>query len=192
MDQAATPQRRRPRADALRNREALLTAADAVFGESGTDAPLEHVARRAAVGIGTLYGHFPTRRALIAGLLDQHNETLFEHGKQLLMSSTPGAGLAEWVRAVVRHAAAYRGLAAVLAASQGDDNSELHSACVRMNHIGAQLVARAHDSGDLDSAITSEDIVTVINAASWTREHAGSERGDRLIALALNGFGVGR
>lgn len=55
----------------------------------------------------------------------------------------------------------------------------------------AQLVARAHDSGDLDSAITSEDIVTVINAAAWTREHAGSERGDRLITLALHGFGVG-
>ncbi|MFI1522769.1 helix-turn-helix domain-containing protein, partial [Kitasatospora cineracea] len=62
--------RRRPRADALRNRERLLAEADAVFREEGTGASLEGVARRAGVAIGTLYGHFPTRAALVAALLD--------------------------------------------------------------------------------------------------------------------------
>lgn len=188
MGESETPARRRPRADARRNREALLAAADEVFAAGGAEAPLEHVARRAGVGVGTLYGHFPTRRALIAALLADRNEALFEHGDHLLDAPDTFDAVAEWARAVVEHAATYRGLAAVLVRSLDDDNSELHASCLRMNEIGERLVARAARSGALASHATAADIFTLINAAAWTREHGTAVQADRLLALALNGL----
>ncbi|MFE7800285.1 TetR/AcrR family transcriptional regulator [Nocardia sp. NPDC057440] len=179
---------RRPRADARRNRERLLAAADEVFGAGGADAPLEHVARRAGVGVGTLYGHFPTRRALIAALLAERNEDLFERGDRLLDGPVTADIVAEWVRAVVQHAATYQGLAAVLVESLNDDGSELHASCLRMNGIGEQLVDRAGRSAALGPDATAADVFTLINAAAWTREHAGPDQAERLIALVLNGL----
>ncbi|MEV0231768.1 helix-turn-helix domain-containing protein [Nonomuraea sp. NPDC050786] len=81
---------RRPRADARRNYERLLAEADAAFRERGVDASLESIARRAGVAIGTLYGHFSSRRALVGALLRERNEALFELGDQLLTTLTPG------------------------------------------------------------------------------------------------------
>ncbi|MGQ4615647.1 SbtR family transcriptional regulator [Nocardia sp. R7R-8] len=179
---------RRPRADARRNRQRLLAAADEVFGAGGADAPLEHVARRAGVGIGTLYGHFPTRRALVAALLAERNEELFEHGDRLLDGSISADTVAEWVRAVVRHAATYQGLATMLVHSLDDDGSELRASCLRMNSIGAELLDRAVRSAALGPDVTATDVFTIINAAAWTREHAGPDRADRLITLALDGL----
>ncbi|WP_067682188.1 TetR/AcrR family transcriptional regulator [Nocardia miyunensis] len=183
-----TPRVRRPRADAQRNRERLLAAADEIFGASGADAPLEHVARRAGVGIGTLYGHFPTRRALTAALLADRNEDLFERGDRLLDRPVTADTVDEWVRAVVRHAATYRGLAEVLADSMDDDSSELHASCLRMNDIGARLVDRAARSATLGPDVTAADVFTLVNAAAWTREHAGPDQADRLITLVFNGL----
>ncbi|WP_280364538.1 TetR/AcrR family transcriptional regulator [Nocardia wallacei] len=188
MGESETPGRRRPRADARRNREALLAAADEVFATGGADAPLEHVARRAGVGVGTLYGHFPTRRALIAALLADRNEALFERGDRLLDVPATLDIVAEWVRAVVEHAATYRGLAAVLVRSLDDDDSELHASCLRMNEIGEQIVAGATRAGALVPDTTATDIFTLVNAAAWTREHATSAQADRLLTHALNGL----
>lgn len=72
---------RAPRADARRNVARLLAAADEAFQRSGTDAPLEQVARAAGVAIGTLYGHFPHRRALVAAVLRDRHDALFARGK---------------------------------------------------------------------------------------------------------------
>ncbi|HEV2638151.1 MAG TPA: TetR/AcrR family transcriptional regulator [Actinocrinis sp.] len=180
------PRPRRVRSDALRNRERLLTAADEIFTVGGANAPLEHVAKQAGVGIGTLYGHFPSRRALIAALLAERNEDLFEHGDRLLDAPATIETLAAWIRAVVRHAATYQGLAEALVESLEDDGSELHASCLRMNSIGEELVQRAVRSTALGPHATSADVFTLINAAAWTREHAGPEPADRLIFLVLN------
>ncbi len=179
---------RRPRADARRNRERLLAAADEVFGVGGADAPLEHVARRAGVGVGTLYGHFPSRRALIAALLADRNEDLFERGDRLLGEPVTADTVTEWVRAVVQHAATYRGLAEVLVHSLEDNGSELHASCLRMNSIGEELIDRAGRAATLGPDATAADLFTLINAAAWTREHAGPAQADRLITLVLNGL----
>ena len=180
------PRPRRVRSDARRNRERLLTAADEIFNVGGTSAPLEHVARQAGVGIGTLYGHFPSRRALIAALLAERNAALFDRGDRLLEVPTTIETLTEWIRAVVQHAATYRGLAEALAESVEDDGSELHASCLRMNGIGKELVERAGRSGALGPDATAADVFTLINAAAWTREHGGSGPADRLIFLVLD------
>src|SRR5882757_4474990 len=103
---------RRPRADAQRNREHILAAADRALREHGTGASLEGIARQAGVAIGTLYGHFPNRRALCAALLRERHAALFTFGGELPERTSPLDALAEWMGAVAVHAAAYQGLAA--------------------------------------------------------------------------------
>ncbi|MGV9784967.1 TetR/AcrR family transcriptional regulator [Nocardia farcinica] len=179
---------RRPRADARRNYERLLTEADAVFRAEGAHASLEKIARRAGVAIGTLYGHFPTRRALVGVLLRERNTALFAAAEGLLADPDPGAALTRWVHAVIEHAAAYQGLAALLADGLGDEGSELHESCARMNALGEAILARARTVGAVRADVTADDLFALMNAAAWAREHLPRPGADRLVALTLAGM----
>jgi AcrR family transcriptional regulator len=98
--------RRKPRADALRNRDRVLEAAKAVFSAGGPDASLEAVAKRAGVGIGTLYRHFPTRAALFEAVYRREVEQLSELAEQLKHESEPVEALRRyqpgWQKSVLR------------------------------------------------------------------------------------------
>ncbi|MQY04708.1 TetR/AcrR family transcriptional regulator [Actinomadura macrotermitis] len=179
---------RRPRADALRNRDRLLAEADAAFREKGTDASLEGIARRAGVATGTLYGHFPTRRALLGALLRDRNAELFRRGEELLAAPDPAAALTAWVHAVTEHAAAYQGLAAELAEGIDDEASELHESCVRMADIGDRLLENARAAGALRRDATGADLFALMNAAAWTGERTSPEQAGRLVDLAMGGL----
>src|SRR6202012_978811 len=88
---------RRPRADALRNRDRVLEAAKAVFSAGGPDASLDAVAKRAGVGIGTLYRHFPMREALFEAVYRREVEQLSELAEQLKTDSKPVEALRHWL-----------------------------------------------------------------------------------------------
>src|SRR5438045_5776219 len=94
--QAAAPVRKL-RADAVRNRERVLEAAKAVFSAGGPDASLEAVAKRAGVGIGTLYRHFPTREALFEAVYRREVEQLSELAEQLTSAAAPVDALRRWL-----------------------------------------------------------------------------------------------
>jgi AcrR family transcriptional regulator len=178
---------RRPRADARRNSERLLAEADAAFREHGTQASLENIARRAGVAIGTLYAHFPNRLALVSALLRERHDALFGLGRRLL-TDPPAEALAAWVRAVVAHAAAYRGLAAMLADGMGEETSDLHAACMRMAAIGERLVANAREAGAIRDDVTGADVFALMNAAAWVHEQISAEQADRIVSFALAGL----
>jgi AcrR family transcriptional regulator len=89
---------RRPRVDAVRNRERVLDAAKAVFSAGGPEASLEAVARRAGVGIGTLYRHFPTREALFEAVYRREVEHLADLAEQLKGEVAPAEALRRWQR----------------------------------------------------------------------------------------------
>ena len=178
---------RRPRADAQRNVERLRAAADQAFRRDGTNASLERIARDAGVAVGTLYGHFPRREALIAAVLRDRHVELFTHGEHLLASRPPAEALAGWVRAVAAHAATYRGLAEVLAAGHEDTVSELHADCARMADLTHRIAAAARHAGALLAGTTDEDLTTLMNAAAWTRTQS-EQQSDRLIAATLAGI----
>jgi len=182
------PGPRRPRADARRNYERLLTEADATFREHGTEASLESVARRAGVAVGTLYGHFPNRRALVSALLRERNDALFERGDGLLTGHSAAQALETWIRAVVAHAATYRGLAALLADGLDDAASELHASCQRMTQIGDRLITNARRAGAIRPEVTGADVFALMNAAAWTREHTSPRQAERLLTFTLDGF----
>src|SRR5712671_2478610 len=103
---------RKPRADAVRNRELVLEAAKAVFSAGGADASLEAVARRAGVGIGTLYRHFPTREALYEAVYRREVEQLVELAQHLEAKMAPVEALRRWLRAGVEFIATKKGMAA--------------------------------------------------------------------------------
>src|SRR5271157_3751445 len=97
MDQTTSENLRRPRADSLRNRETLIVAAKVAFTERGAEAPLEDIARRAGVGIGTLYRHFPTREALLAAVYRREVQQLGELAEQLKSEAAPVDALRRWL-----------------------------------------------------------------------------------------------
>src|ERR1700730_17482440 len=105
---------RRPRADAVRNRERVLKAAKTVFSTGGPDASLEAVAKRAGVGIGTLYRHFPTREALFEAVYRREVDQLGELA-EALKGAAPVDALRRWLRSNVEFVATKKGMSAALA-----------------------------------------------------------------------------
>jgi AcrR family transcriptional regulator len=98
------------RADAQRNRDALVRAAREIFAEEQAEAPFEDVARRAGVGTGTLYRHFPNRGALIAAVFEGEVAALRERARHLMETRPPDEALAAFLREMVDHMYAHRGL----------------------------------------------------------------------------------
>ena len=108
--------KRRPRADAVRNRERVLEAAKAVFSAGGSEASLEAVARHAGVGIGTLYRHFPTREALFEAVYRREVEQLGRAGRAVAGArASPVEALRRWLRSNVEFVATKKGMSAALA-----------------------------------------------------------------------------
>src|ERR1700744_5775096 len=128
MEIGSTKSSRKPRADALRNRERVLEAAKAVFSAGGPDASLEAVAREAGVGIGTLYRHFPTREALYEAVYRREVEQLTELTEELKSEAAPVEALRRWLRSNVEFVATKKGMAAALAlAAHGSSGLFPHS-----------------------------------------------------------------
>src|SRR5215467_9234162 len=116
------PADRGMRADARRNYEKLLTAAAEAFTESGADdVSLEEIARRAGVGIGTLYRHFPARQALLEAVYREQVEALRARADELLASGSPGEAFAAWLRALVAFSSTKRSLTSAMVATLGKD-----------------------------------------------------------------------
>src|SRR5215475_6156259 len=154
---------RKPRADALRNRERVLEAAKAVFSAGGSDASLEAVARHAGVGIGTLYRHFPTREALYEAVYRREVEQLGELAEQLKSEATPTEALRKWLRANVEFVATKKGMAAALALAAGPPPSELTAfSYERLTKAIGVLIERAVAAGEIRTDIGPEDLLRTL------------------------------
>src|SRR5246127_1849776 len=154
---------RKPRADALRNRERVLEAAKSVFSAGGSDASLEAVARQAGVGIGTLYRHFPTREALYEAVYRREVEQLGELAEQLKTEVAPVEALRRWLRSNVEFVATKKGMAAALALAAGPPPSELTAFSYdRLTKAIALLLDRAVASGEIRNDISAEDLLRAL------------------------------
>src|SRR6266567_3379071 len=121
---AASARPDRPmRADARRNYERLLKGALEAFGEQGADtASLEEIARRAGVGIGTLYRHFPTRQALLEAVYRDQVDALGIRAAELMRTDPPGTALAQWLEALVTFGRTKRRLTSALLTTHSKDS----------------------------------------------------------------------
>ncbi len=180
---AGTPMR----ADARRNRDRLLAAATAAFAQHGADAPLEDIARRAGVGIGTLYRHFPTRLALQEGVFRSQVETVCARGRELAEDPSPGDAFAAWLRVLAGYLATKRGLSHALISTLGKD-SELISSCGQMMRTTAeQLLERAQQAGAVRDDLTAMDVMRLMHGIGVAVEHAPGDA-DRMLSLMLDGM----
>ena len=154
MSASATNSVRKPRADAARNRERLLEAAADVFSAGGPDASLEAVAKRAGVGIGTLYRHFPTREALFEAVYRREVDQLGELAERLACEAAPVEALRLWLHANVRLVATKKGMVAALALA-AHRPSELHAySADRLAKAVGSLLDRAAKAGEIRADIT--------------------------------------
>jgi AcrR family transcriptional regulator len=188
MTGTIAPESRPMRADARRNVARLLEVARETFAERGADAPLEEIARRAGVGIGTLYRHFPTREALLEALLRDSFEALRAEADRLLTSPAPGEALDTWLRAFASHATTYNGLVAALNASLRDEGSGLCTWCRTVNAAGGELLARAQAAGVVRPDITADDMLILANAITWATEQACASptQAERIHSLVMD------
>ncbi|MFB4304361.1 TetR/AcrR family transcriptional regulator [Actinomadura sp. NTSP31] len=181
------------RADAARNRDKLLDAAAAVFGERGLDAPLEEVARRAGVSIGTLYNHFPARQDLFDAIFPARLAALDRLAETALADPDPWAGFAAYVEGLVALQAGDRGLNDVLA-RRFPLASELSEACHRgFAHLD-RLVERAKESGRLRGDFETSDMVPLMWAMSQIireSKDTGPEVWRRFLGFVLDGLRAG-
>ncbi|MER5385115.1 helix-turn-helix domain-containing protein [Streptomyces sp. NPDC002688] len=178
------------RADARRNYERLLSEARSAFAEHGTDASLEDVARRAGVGIGTLYRHFPNRRALMSAVFEEAVSDLLARSRELLEAPQPCTALVDWLREIITHASEYRGLARALMSASRDDGSHLARCSGPMREAGSALLLRAQEAGAVRPDVSIGDLLQLTNAIALAAEETPDDPAlaDRLLSLTLRGL----
>jgi AcrR family transcriptional regulator len=185
MNQTEIQLKRPQRADARANRDKLVAAARALFTEKGTSAPLEEVAERAGVGIGTLYRHFPTRQALLEAVYVDEVEAMARAATEL-EELPPWDALSQWLHQYLGFAATKRALNEAL--METDPNSNVLLTCrTAITGAGTTLVERAQRAGAVRTDTTFLDIVRMVGAIAMVPTE-DPEQKKRLLELALDGL----
>jgi AcrR family transcriptional regulator len=179
------------RRDAKRNRDAILTAARRVYCDQGLEAPLEEIARRAGVGIGTLYRRFPSRVELLDAVLADTLEAHIAVAERALAMDDPWEGFAFYLEETCRLQATDRGLNDALG-MRFPRATTLEAARRRLYDLGGRLIARAQQAGQLRPDLTHEDLafVTWANARILQASQAAGapDAWRRHLGFLLDGF----
>jgi len=164
---------RKPRADAQRNRDGLLEAAKAAFAEVGPEASLDEIARRARVGIGTLYRHFPTRDAIVEAVYRREVQQLGELAEALKSEPDPVDALRRWLRSNVEFVATKKGMSAALAlAAHGSSELSTYSFDRLTKAVGA-LLERAVAAGEIRADVGPEDVLRALVGMCYLHDQPG-------------------
>jgi AcrR family transcriptional regulator len=185
MSETEIQHQRPKRADALRNHEKLVAAARAVFTEEGTSAPLEDVAERAGVGIGTLYRHFPTRQALLEAVYVDEVEGMARAADEL-GGLPPWDALSLWLHQYVGFAATKRALNEALVEA-APDSDVLLTCRTALTRAGTGLIERAQSAGVIRADTSFSDVVRMVAGIAMVPTE-DPEQKERLLDLALDGL----
>jgi AcrR family transcriptional regulator len=183
-----TSKERKPRADALRNRERILDEAKAAFTRAGSDISLEDVARQAGVGVGTLYRHFPTREALLESVYRAEVAKLAQEERRLAASLAPLDALRSWMLLFIDYIATKKIIAPALNSLVGGPTKLFESSGAQIKDAIQSLVDRAIASGDIRPDLESLDLLralvgvsNVASAPDW------QQSAKRLVDILLLG-----
>jgi AcrR family transcriptional regulator len=183
------PRARIPRADAVRNLAKILQAAEEVFAAEGLAVPIDEVARRAGVGIGTVYRHFPTKEALFEAIVVARLESLIDRAEELCAATDAGAALFAFVDDLV-----------TLAVEKKDLHDELARAGVTSEQLGAPikekltarvevLLQRAQAAGAVRQDVNIVDLTTLLMGTCMAAGQQGRpECTGRLVAVICDGL----
>jgi AcrR family transcriptional regulator len=185
-----SPGARGLRADAERNRAAILAVARDVFAEQGLEAPLEVIAARAGVGIATLYRRFPTREKLVAAALVEKIAQYAQAAEQALAVPDPWAGFAGFVQRSCELQACDRGLGDLLSMTLSADE-QIEQLRTAANDNVITLIDRAKATGTLREDFVGEDLLLLLIATAAVMQVTRADAPHawrRFVALALDGF----
>ena len=190
VNRKPTSSARRPRADSARNRQSLIDAAKAGFAQSGLNVSLEEIARRAGVGIGTLYRHFPSREAVVEAVYRREVEQLAEAVPQLIEKLPAGEALHQWMHLFVDYIATKRLIAPSLTTAVGSRSTALYASSSELiNGALATLVQRAIDRGDVRRDCNSSDLLRALIGVSYGNPDPGWQASARrLVDILMDGL----
>ena len=188
-DQGAARTARPKRADAQRNKKALLDAAAAIFVTSGVEAPVRDIAAKAGVGTATIYRHFPTRADLIIAVFRHQIEACAEAGPVLLTTSaTPHAALAQWIDLFVDFLVTKHGLATVLQSDNAGFDA-LHAYFIdRLLPVCTQLLEAAAAAGEIRPDIEAYELMRGVGNLCIGADSDARYDARRLVGLLIDGL----
>ncbi|CAJ58913.1 MULTISPECIES: TetR/AcrR family transcriptional regulator [Frankia] len=181
VDQAES-QERGMRSHARRNRERILAVAREALASRDGDISLNEVARRAGVGTGTLFRHFPSRDALLEALLHDRTAALCAEAERLLGAADAATALFDWLADLISHVAIYQGVSAALLAGSRDEGSELHRSCRAVDLAAESLLIRAQRTEQVRADVRPDEVISLVSALSWVKEQS-PDRDDHVRAL---------
>ncbi len=180
------------RADAQRNRDKLLRVAAEAFTDVGVDVPLEEIARRAGVGIGTFYRHFPTREALVVAVYRQQIDDLAAAARELPLVHPPADALREWMHAFVDYAAVKRGMVALLKSMMETDSHLFDDARATLHAAAGSLMTAAAEAGEIRPDVGPTEVIRAIGGICMATDRPGSEEtAIALVDLVFDGLRYG-
>ena len=180
---------RRPRADGRRNRERLVETAKAAFADSGAEVSLDEIARRAGVGIGTLYRHFPNRDAIVEAVYRREVEQLAGAATRLMESLAPGAALHAWMRLFVDYIATKKVLASALGSIVGGASALYAASGAQITAAMVRLVAQADAAGAIRGGVDPNDLLRALVGFTYGNTGPGwQDSALRLIDILMDGL----
>jgi AcrR family transcriptional regulator len=181
------PSTRPTRADAARNYDLLVTAAREAFAEHGTDTSLEEIARRAGVGIGTLYRRFPNRVALLEAVYVDEIQSVCNRAYGFADELEPFDALAAWLRSFVGYGISKKTLAGELQEALGKESPFFRACKVNVKEAGDLLLDKAKAAGDVRPEIDLTDLMRLVGGITMARD-TDPETANRLLDIVLCGL----
>lgn len=185
METRVQAEQRPLRADARRNRERLLDVAREAFAAEGLSVPLDEIARRAGVGPGTLYRHFPTKEALFEAVVHTRLRHLVDQARALRDSEDPAAALFLMLDRIVADAAAKADLVDALAGAGVEVRTAVAASAADLRGEIGHLLAAAQKAGTLRDDIDTADLMTVLSGVLLALHHPATRVTDPRRTLAI-------
>ncbi|MFZ0668514.1 MAG: TetR/AcrR family transcriptional regulator [Acidimicrobiales bacterium] len=179
---------RHQRADARRNRMQILEAAEVCFAEQGIGVPIDDIARRAGVGVGTVYRHFPTKESLAAAVVITHMEMLTGEANKLAQSSEPTGALFQFLGMLAREAAAKRDLFDALAGAGIDFKEISEEVRAELEAAAETLLGAAQRAGTIRPDVVVYDLFGLVMGACTMPAKETRCSQDRMMAVVRAGL----
>lgn len=187
VETGASDVRRPLRADAQRNYDRIVASARAAFSELGGEAPLEEIAKRAGVGIGTLYRHFPNRLSLLETVYREDVDRLAALAHQLVAERSPWEALETWLSEFSSYAATKRMLFQEIVSVAGRETEVFTHSRAVISEAGAQVIGGAQRAGVIRSDVEASDVTRLVGGCTMM-PGADADQRQRMLRLVLDGL----